>query len=637
MNNDINFVPPDDDPDESGLNEYESLDGGSDYAETENGGLSDGAELSGAEKTGIDREPERHRFVMPERFSITGLFGAFRDYWNGLRLRTKVIFTSSAAALLLFAVILTVALNRSPWVIAYSGLDDKEIGEIVAYLQTAGVPHEADPLFKTVSVKERDKTRIIGVLAMQGYPKSGVIFEEEPGGGIFESNAEKADRIKRNRERRLEAIFSGITGVESASVGIVIPDNTLNVLRSEYIPSSAAVMLRLRPGFTFTQEAIRGLENMLQKYVEGLQPDEISIIDGSGVRLNENIADSPANRFASVVEIKDDYERRKSKEIYNSVVSMLTAVFGADGVRVGVAVESDFDELITEAKNYYGVNVNEETLEARGILSGRTVDRIITSGDPDNLGYAAADLNPETDGYYETLGDPSEGIYSEELHYMDDFLVDYVFTQSQRSHPKLTNISISALVDSEELESEDEEYWILNLAMASGINELAKKTMTEDMDFIEHLRTYISIYATPFPEVYTGDAPRGIEDGLRMFRMLMILGAAVIVIIILVICIIAILARKSREREIAEEQEAAELAAETMGLAPPGFTISPLGMAAGQYAAAAGKADDMPDEASIEAREESLKRQIKLFADKNPDVAAQLIRTLIKGDELPSG
>jgi flagellar M-ring protein FliF len=165
--------------------------------------------------------------------------------------------------------------------------------------------------------------------------------------------------------------------------------------------------------------------------------------------------------------------------------------------------------------------------------------------------------------------------------------------------------------------------------------------MSEDMDFEDLLRSYISIVAAPFPDRVTDTEPRTpIEEGRQLFHLLMLLGAAIIVIIILVICIIAILSKKSREREEAEERAAAVLAAERMGMGIPSLdpSANQFGMAAGRYAAASESAGENPDDGlTIERKEQNLKRQIKLFAEQNPEIAAQLVRTLIKGDELPSG
>ncbi|MCL2096292.1 MAG: hypothetical protein FWH10_05230 [Oscillospiraceae bacterium] len=667
MNNDLNFnfQTPEENPEDNGLNglnESNGLNGlngsngfesdpedadntdmdGIDAAEISPGETEDAAALGAeGESAAAETEPERerHRFVMPDRLSVTGILKAFRDYWNGFSNKIKIIIASSAGGLILLAVILTVALNQTPIVIAYSGLDDIEIGEITSILQTSGIYYEVDTMFKTISVKESDRSTVVGTLAMQGYPQSGrIVYEEETSGNILETSAEKTAREKRNLERKITAHLDSISGVNYSSVILTVPDNGSTVLRSERAPSRASVTLHLRPGAVFSPDAIRGIENMIQKSVDNLQPEDIIIIDGNGNQLNIDMEDSGENRFATVAEIKEDFELRKKREIYGDIMELLSPVFGEDGITIAVTVKSNFDDLITEAKNYFGANFNPDTEQQSGIPERSAIDYGLTTQDPDAHGYAPGDLNPDADGYYEFAGDISEGVYSEDYHRLDEFLVDYVFTQSQRMSPEITNIGISVWVNAPELDDELIDAFYHSMSVSTGINDIVMKNLSEDDEYEDYLRNYIAIIATRFtglPDVLPAPRP---GEVMRMFQMLMILGASVIVIIILVICIIAAMSRKSREREIFEQNEAAVLAAggaDAAGILDPG--VASLGLAAGKRAAGISAADDEDDMDTIEAKEKTLRRQIKLFAEHNPEIAAQLVRTLIKGDEMPGG
>jgi flagellar M-ring protein FliF len=644
MNNDLNFQAPDENPENIGFDGLGSPDGTDpgddniDYAETEAGGPADASAGLGANREPETQEPtERHRFIMPERLTPSGIWRAFRDYWTGLARRTKLIWASSAAALLLFTVIMTVVLNQSPWVIAYSGLEEGEMGEIAAILEVSGISYDVNTLLKTVSVRERDRARVVGTLALQGYPKSGIIYEEETSGGFMETQEEKRLREKRNRERWLAANLDAIPGVNFSSVTLTIPDNSRNVLVSERIPSSAAVMLWLRPGFNFSPDQIRGLENMIQKSVAGLLSENITINDGTGVQLNADITEeSSEQKFATIAELRDDFERRREREIRNDVINFLAPAFGPEGISVQVSVTMDFDDLITEAKRFTGTNIDPDTDQQSGIAERQARDFIFWSQDPDNHGYSPGVLNPDEPGYYEFIGDPSEGVYREEYHHTEELLVNYILTQTQRRAPEITNISLGVWVDADELDPDLEEYFYNIMATSTGISDIVRRNRTEDMDYDELLRQYITIAAIRFPGQAAPPLPF-VPPGMRMFSMLLALGAIVIVLIIIVICVIAAMSRRTREREAFEEMLAASPAG--MGMAPGTETLDPsvasLGLAIGKRAAA--MSDDDDDISVIEAKEKTLKRQIKLFTEQNPEIAAQLIRTLIKGDEAGGG
>jgi flagellar M-ring protein FliF len=636
MNNDINFQTPDENPDDIGFNGVNGFDPDADIENIDLGGPGEFEDGDAGTDAAGEPEPERHRFVMPDRFSISGIWRSARDYWNGFSRQMRIIIASSAGGLLLFAVIMTVVLNQSPWVRVYGAADRQEASEIVMILDASRLQYDWDPALNIFSVKQRDEARFLGTLAAAGYFQTGVIFEEETSGGFMETQQEKANREKRNRERRLEAALDTIGGINFSTVTLTIPDNTRVAIQSERVPAQAAVVLHLKPGFILPPEAVKGIENLVQKSVENLLPENITINDGSGVQLNIDTEENPEAKFLTIADLQDDFERRREREIRDDIMDFLSGPFGADGVRVRVAVQSDFDDLITEAKRYTGSNINHETDEQQGIVSGRASDFILETTDPDELGYGPGVLNPEAYGYYDFTGDPSGGRYREEFHQTEERLVNYILTQSQSRGPKIVNLSIGVMVDAHEIDPDFEDYFYNVMATSTGINNIVIQNLTDDMDYDELLRRYVAIAAMPFfrPDF---TPPFRQTDGMQMFEMLMILGSSVIVIIIIVIAVVAAVNRKTREREAFEAREAAILA--TAGLSAGMDTLDPsvasLSLAIGKRAAADDLSGDESDEiASIEAKEKVLKRQIKLFADQNPDIAAQLIRTLIKGDEV---
>ena len=663
MNNDINFQESDENNGldaENGFepDETEDIDNGEDFNETENAETQTGTADSGAAERPAaasatrgrqpEKEKEKHKLKMPEKFSVSGTAKAYKDYWTGLQTRTKIIAISSLLGTLVLLVILVVVLNYSPWVIAYTGLDDGEAGEMIAILNSGNIQNKWESALKTLSVKEKDQAKAISILAVNGgYPRTGFVYVEETNTNILANSEEKKQIALRNREKKLQAALNNIAGVKDSLVTLNIPDNSGSVLQREYLPPSASVMLQLKQGYTLSDDAVRGIENLIQKSVAKLLIEDIVITDGTGVKLNENLTQSAASKFATIADMKADYERTKAREIRNAIIEHLESIYGSGGVSVTCAVECDYDDLITEAKDYFGTNIDEDGNQT-GIKSGVGIDQETGSSDPDDVGYETPDLNPDSDTYYENAGDNSVPGYYSALHYTDERFVNYVFTQSQRTAPEVKYISLSVLVDDKELDPDLEESLLYGMANASGISSVIQKNITEDMDYDDLLRRYITIVAAPFPyRILPGsdiDKTGIIEDGQKLFHMLILLGVAVIVIIILVIWIIAILSGRSREREEAEAEMEAVYAAAAAAASGSGkgIAVDPLasqfGMAAGKYAASSGyDGDDADEPGAIEAKEQNLKRQIKLFAEQNPDIAAQLIRTLIKGDELPSG
>jgi flagellar M-ring protein FliF len=192
------------------------------------------------------------------------------------------------------------------------------------------------------------------------------------------------------------------------------------------------------------------------------------------------------------------------------------------------------------------------------------------------------------------------------------------------------------------------------MANATGISTFARGLVGEFEDFdVGFMRQFVSIVASryvrqPAPPVPAPD-PSPNYFGFTEFEFLLAVGAAVILMIMLA-CLLAALMRRSKR---IKEEEAVLLAGNNTdfgtGLGYPGmypYETDDLAMAAGRPPRAEEK--DLPESsggkgapqkgvrggpAPIEIKEEQLKRQIKMFVDQNPEIAAQLMRIWLKGDE----
>ncbi|MCL2773723.1 MAG: flagellar M-ring protein FliF [Oscillospiraceae bacterium] len=572
-------------------------------------------------------------------FSVSGIWNAVKDWWKNLAGKTKVRGGVAAACVILFLIILTAILNASSYAMTYTNLDSQEAGEIINILNSYKIKYKWDNALRTISLKENDQAKAIAALAAEGYPKKGeIVYDTVPSGGMFETESDKKARLQQDLENRLGATINTITGVDYAAVNLTIPDNSMNTLLSQQQPSTAAVLLHLKPGYTLSTDTVKGIELIIEKSVEGLTEDNISITDGDGKILND-FSNSTDSSMLTVADIKKNYELEKESYINQKVMDILAGPFGADGVRVASTVTADFDKFVQEAKNYTGTNVDENGVQS-GILASQATDRTVTSNsDPNAAGAAGTATNTDANGYYEAPVDTTTGDYSDDNHLTEEYLANYVLTQMERTSPDITNMSLTVVVDSNnEPDGFVEDDLIMALATATGINNIAMKNMQPgDVLNADYYRQYISVVEMPFQGTAPADETTATVPeffGLSPFQLLLAAGAGVILLIILVIIVI-ILAKNSRRRRIQSEmeEENALLAADGV----MGSDANSLGMALAKHAAYSSDKDRDEDEITpIEAKEQMLKRQIKMFTDQNPEIAAQLIRTLIKEDQ-PNG
>ncbi|HTY12839.1 MAG TPA: flagellar M-ring protein FliF C-terminal domain-containing protein, partial [Candidatus Omnitrophota bacterium] len=76
-----------------------------------------------------------------------------------------------------------------------------------------------------------------------------------------------------------------ISGVEDARVQIVIPETQL--FQATKSPVTAAVLLKITPGFKLKSEQIAGIVHLTSSSVENLQPENVTVVDETGNILSQ--------------------------------------------------------------------------------------------------------------------------------------------------------------------------------------------------------------------------------------------------------------------------------------------------------------------------------------------------------------
>ena len=650
MNNGMNFQTPEENPENSNINNINSIDN----TDNLNGlnGLDDLDDMNdiddidlediagGGNIDNIDKNKKSKSKLSD--FSISSMWKSIKGFWAGLQKRTKIFAVASASALLVAVIVITVILNQSPYIITYSALDERERSEVITFLENNKIPYKYDLMFNTIKVREKDQAKTVGALLDYGYAP---VFEPEVGGALLETQDDKKDRARRNLENKLASYIGGMTGIDSATVILVVPDNTRAVVKSEVEPSTAAVQLYIRNGFDLSDESVAGIESMVMKAVPKLTKENISIINQDGIILNVEQVENDSKKYVNLAELREVYERQRKQEAYNEILNSFAVVFGSENIVANVSVFANFDNFISESKNYTGSNVDADTDKQSGITAADAVDWIIGSDVQDDTAREVPDLNTNDQNYFETFDEIEGNRYSAEYHATNEYLVNYTLEQLERNTPVIENISVSIIINREELDEDLKESLIRSVAMAAGINHIVIQGLPEDETLLEtdYLRNHIEITAIRFFEPWIEPEPIP-EPPDMQFRLLLFLGIAAVVLIIFITVLIVITGKKRRERREREEElarERAMLFAIESVIEPEAVSVE---MASGQYAANHMSIAN-EDDGDIESSEEDanrdtrvdFKRQIQLFTEQNPELAAQLVKTLLKGDEMVGG
>ena len=164
---------------------------------------------------------------------------------------------------------------------------------------------------------------------------------------------------KINRQRatqgELERTIQAIDVVKSAKVSLALPKETVFIKDDE--KPKASVMLELLPNTILTRNKIDAIQSLVAGSIEGLEKDNVTLVDNSGKLLNkpkvaegddEEAKAQKLSERALLVEQQDRQRRDYEKYLEDKIIGSLTKVFGENHVSAQVNV--DFDFTVKESK-----------------------------------------------------------------------------------------------------------------------------------------------------------------------------------------------------------------------------------------------------------------------------------------------
>jgi flagellar M-ring protein FliF len=216
--------------------------------------------------------------------------------------------------------------SRTVWKTLYSGMEGSDVQQVETELAAAGIEYQTTPDGLGVQVPSDllDKARM--QVAAKGMPQSGRMgFELFDKPNWVGSEFDEKVNYQRALEGELERTIETIGWVRSARVHLVLPKDSL--FTSEQQPAKASVVLKLK-GAAVRPEEVDSIRNLVAGAVEGLTPDQVTLVDADG-KVNLN---SPGATQAASDE---------EQALQHNLVTMLEPLAGRDNVRATVDIVYD--------------------------------------------------------------------------------------------------------------------------------------------------------------------------------------------------------------------------------------------------------------------------------------------------------
>ncbi|MDR1049284.1 MAG: flagellar M-ring protein FliF, partial [Synergistaceae bacterium] len=289
--------------------------------------------------------------------NLRHLAAKFSFFWAGLKPWQKTSIVAAALSVLALLVVSVFFARKSAYEPLYAGLEVSDQAAIVAYLKENNILYELDSASNAIRVSRAQVYETRLALAQEGLPKGAnkgfEIFDETKMGM---SEFQQKITYIRALEGELQRTISQMDAVDFAKVSIVIPEQRLFLAQQQ--PSTASVLLRLKPGARLGPLQVKAIVHLVSKSVDGLQPDNVTVVDTTGRILSDVLGDDPWLLYPSdspntVTSIQRELERQREKELEIKARLMLEQVFGPGSVVVRVKVDLDFDKKSSSSREFY--------------------------------------------------------------------------------------------------------------------------------------------------------------------------------------------------------------------------------------------------------------------------------------------
>ncbi len=307
--------------------------------------------------------------------------------WKELGINQRVSLVVAALAVV-GGLIAVVAMARRPDMqLLYGRLSEKDAAAIISQLQAQNIPHEVVAGGSSVRVPSDQVHRLRMELASKGIPSGdGVGFEIFDKGQFGLSDFVQRTNYLRALQGELARTISQLEGVRSARVMIVQPENRL-LVTDQNIKPTASVFVELLKS-RLEPDAVNSIRHLVANAVQGLQIDQVAVVDHRGRVLSDDLKQDPTLGSAT-----SQMRYRQSVEDYLSkkVESMLVPVVGMNNaiVRVSAEIETESTTLTQEKYDPEGQVIRSQT--STEDVSNTTETRAggntgVTANTPDQAG-----------------------------------------------------------------------------------------------------------------------------------------------------------------------------------------------------------------------------------------------------------
>lgn len=273
---------------------------------------------------------------------LTDITDRPRGWWENAPQTQRLGAIGGAAALVIALVFALSSMGggEEEWdtAILYTNLDFQEAGEIANRLADLGMRYRLSSDGSAILVPRDEERDLRLQLAGEGFPKSGrmgyEIFEEAQ---LAMTDFLQRVNLKRALQEELEETILAIDNVKNARVHLVTPEPSL--FTEEQNSVTASVVLTMASGTKLKPKHINSIVHLVSASVEGLEVEEVVVVDSEGNMLSEE-----HDPLVAAANKQFQMQQQVERVLEKKVQSLMDEVIGRDRSRVRVNVVLDFSQ-----------------------------------------------------------------------------------------------------------------------------------------------------------------------------------------------------------------------------------------------------------------------------------------------------
>ncbi len=223
----------------------------------------------------------------------------------------------------------------------YANLAEGDASSVIQWLKDQKIPYKLEGGGKAIHIPADKVYEARIELAGLSIPRGGgvgfEIFDKQSFG--LTDFAQKVN-YQRALQGELSRTISSLAPVEAARVMLALPEK--RVFKDQQKEATASVIVKLGQGQQLKMNQTQGIIHLVANSIEGLDPENVTVIDSNGVVLSPKSSTDPNDPMTPGM---SSHQQTMEKRLESRAQSLLDRALGVNNSLVKVTADLDFAQV----------------------------------------------------------------------------------------------------------------------------------------------------------------------------------------------------------------------------------------------------------------------------------------------------